>query len=252
MNNCAIFFSLIIPVYNESEGVQGVLAESLQACEAAGIGSYEIIVVNDGSVDDTGKILEEFVATHPAMRIINHKFNKGIGAANRTGFKAARGTWIGWVPGDGQFLVKDLLQIFRANCQSAEVIIANLKPTVRVRTDGFMRHFMSRCMRLSMRLLTGTRGNMTGIYLFKKYLFDSNAPLMTTGLFNILFPYLLEQGGHSVSYQWITLYPRRTGVSKVANRKTIFKTLSEMIFFRRKYFPLLKAKRPLSQNLGVP
>ena len=52
---------------------------------------YEVIVVNDGSVDYTGEILDELVQIHgPRLRVIHHETNRGYGAALRSGFAAAR------------------------------------------------------------------------------------------------------------------------------------------------------------------
>ena len=90
-------FSIIIPIYNEEEGIKEVLIglnnyldnENLQA---------EIIVVNDGSTDQTKEILNNFENT----RLIDHPYNKGYGASLKTGVKNAQFDWILLYDGDGQ------------------------------------------------------------------------------------------------------------------------------------------------------
>ena len=89
--------SIIIPTYNEEEGIKDVLIglnnylgkEKLQA---------EIIVVNDGSTDQTEEILNNFENT----RLINHPYNKGYGASLKTGVKNAQFDWILFYDSDGQ------------------------------------------------------------------------------------------------------------------------------------------------------
>jgi len=80
--------SLCIPVYNESAGVAETIRRCL-ACEPAlkkaGVGGFELIVVDDGSRDDTAEHIRKF-----PVRLIQHSVNRGYGAALKTGFAAAR------------------------------------------------------------------------------------------------------------------------------------------------------------------
>ncbi|MGQ9864339.1 MAG: glycosyltransferase family 2 protein [Bacteroidia bacterium] len=76
--------SVIIPVYNE----QGTILEILRRVEAVGLAD-EVIVVNDGSTDDTGRLLASVSNSH--TRIISHAENRGKGAAVCTGIREARG-----------------------------------------------------------------------------------------------------------------------------------------------------------------
>src|SRR5258708_7936778 len=95
MNNGAkMDLSVVIPVYNERGGLPWVIQGLKSVLKA---GSYEIIVVDDGSKD--GGIEE--VIKDKKVTVIRHPYNKGYGAALKTGIRQAKGTWVLIIDGDG-------------------------------------------------------------------------------------------------------------------------------------------------------
>lgn len=96
--------SVVVPAYNEEDGIFAVLTRIIAACSdltsrAAEIDGFEVIVVNDGSSDSTPTILASF----PGIRLLHHSPNRGYGAALKTGFAAARGEYIGFLDADGTY-----------------------------------------------------------------------------------------------------------------------------------------------------
>lgn len=81
--------SIIVPAFNEEK----TIGEMLSKLVSLNIGSIdkEIIVVNDGSTDTTGQIIEKIKKYNQSLVVINHIKNKGKGAAVRTGFTSATG-----------------------------------------------------------------------------------------------------------------------------------------------------------------
>lgn len=81
--------SLIIPCYNSAATIRrclnSVYALPLQESE------FEVIVVNDGSTDETGRLVEEFGTAHPNLTQIRHLVNRNLGAARNTGLAVAKG-----------------------------------------------------------------------------------------------------------------------------------------------------------------
>lgn len=70
---------------------------------------YEVIVVNDGSVDYTPRVLDKLASEYPEhVRVIHHPKNRGYGGALRTGFASATKKWIFYTDGDAQYDVQDL------------------------------------------------------------------------------------------------------------------------------------------------
>jgi glycosyltransferase involved in cell wall biosynthesis len=91
-----MLISLVIAAYNVSPFIKKCI---LSCCQENLTGNYEIIVINDGSIDDTGEICDELAKSIPNLRII-HKENQGLGAARNTGIENAIGKYIWMIDGD--------------------------------------------------------------------------------------------------------------------------------------------------------
>ena len=87
--------SLIIPVYN----VAAELPRCLNACLGQSLRNIELIVIDDGAEDDSGRICDDYAARDSRIRVI-HQANQGVSAARNAGMDIARGTWLGFVDGD--------------------------------------------------------------------------------------------------------------------------------------------------------
>ncbi len=84
--------SIILPCFNEARSVPRYPGELFGCLEALKI-SYEVLAVDDGSTDGTAGALAPLCGKHP-LRVLAHESNRGLGAALRTGFAAAKGEWI--------------------------------------------------------------------------------------------------------------------------------------------------------------
>jgi glycosyltransferase involved in cell wall biosynthesis len=99
--------SVVLPAFNEEPNVERVVHDCVAYLEASGL-DYELIVVNDGSRDRTGEILNRLQGEVPRLRPQHHPQNRGYGAALRTGFDAAIKRFVFYMDGDGQFDIKEL------------------------------------------------------------------------------------------------------------------------------------------------
>jgi len=90
--------STIIPTYNRS----GVLPATVESALAQTYPDFEVIVVNDGSEDDTRQIAERI--DDPRVTVIHHAHNRGVAAARNTGIEAARGTLLAFLDDDDRWL----------------------------------------------------------------------------------------------------------------------------------------------------
>lgn len=98
-----VVFSVIVPVYN----VEGFLPGCLDSIVRQGCRKYEIIIVDDGSTDGSGRICDQYAERYPQCRVI-HQENKGLAGARNTGLQCARGKYIVFVDSD-DYLEKELL-----------------------------------------------------------------------------------------------------------------------------------------------
>ncbi|MGC9326672.1 MAG: glycosyltransferase family 2 protein, partial [Candidatus Hinthialibacter sp.] len=103
--NAAIDASVVIPTYNEEHAIAGVIDDVRQAMNASNY-SYEILVVDDCSKDETVNIVRE-----KGVRLIERKMNGGSGASRKTGIRAARGEYIAMLDGDGTYTAADIPQM---------------------------------------------------------------------------------------------------------------------------------------------
>lgn len=93
--------SIIIPVYNESETIKGVI-EKIKEIDH----DFEIIVINDGSTDKTGEILKEL-----GVIVYNHPYNMGNGSSIKSGIRIASGDVLVFMDGDGQHNPEDIVKM---------------------------------------------------------------------------------------------------------------------------------------------
>jgi glycosyltransferase involved in cell wall biosynthesis len=103
--------SLVLPAHNEEANLRPVVERALevlpQQCR-----DWEIIVVNDGSRDDTGAIAAELAAANPdRVRVVTHPRNCGYGAALTSGFDAATGDYLMFMDSDRQFDIGDIARL---------------------------------------------------------------------------------------------------------------------------------------------
>ena len=109
--------SIVVPAYNEEKCVKQVLVGLNSFLEAQNL-IYEIIVVNDGSKDKTGQILQ----TLKFINLIEHPYNKGYGAALKMGIRSAKYDWIVIFDSDGQHNPQDILRLIQ-NTKNYDMVV---------------------------------------------------------------------------------------------------------------------------------
>lgn len=97
--------SVIVPVYN----IESYLPRCLACLKAQTYTDLEIILVDDGSTDGTGRLCDEFAASDPRARVIHHPENRGLWAARNTGQDAATGEYL-WFPDGDDYFHKDIVK----------------------------------------------------------------------------------------------------------------------------------------------
>lgn len=109
--------SIVVPAYNEEPAIDGVIGQCLEArryiLERTSLKDVEIIVVNDGSKDQTGPIAERYRKTGQ-IGLISYPENRGYGAAIKQGFQAAIGEYVAFLDGDGTCDPKYFANLFNA------------------------------------------------------------------------------------------------------------------------------------------
>jgi len=150
--------SYFFPAHNEAANVRGLVEEALAALPTLAE-RFEIIVVNDGSTDETAAIADELAAAHPEVRAVHHPTNLGYGAALRSGFAAARLANLAFTDGDRQFRVADLRRLVdRLNEPADPSRPPDLVAGFRIkRADPLVRTLYASLYRLANRIFFGLR-----------------------------------------------------------------------------------------------
>jgi glycosyltransferase involved in cell wall biosynthesis len=118
--------SAFFPCYNDSNTIRG-LVEKVAAVLPQIASDYEIIVVDDGSSDNSLKVLEEVGRDVPSLRVVRHAQNRGYGSALTSGFVNATKDYVFYTDGDGQYDPSEIL-----------LLAAEMKPGIDV-VNGYKR-----------------------------------------------------------------------------------------------------------------
>jgi Glycosyl transferase family 2 len=216
--------SLCMPCYNEGEVVEEVLRGALAVLPEF-VDEFEILVVDDGSTDDTVAIVERLAADDDRIRLVRHETNRGYGAAFATALRAAHGEWICFTDGDGQFNLLDLPQLL-VEAQSADVVVGYRHR----RADNGVRRFNARGWKWLMRGLVGihVRDLDCAFKLFPRWVVEQ---LQLTANGACISAEILAQcthGGLSVCEVPVNHFPRAAGKATGGNLRVVAKAFREI------------------------
>jgi len=139
--------SVFFPCFNEEENIPIFVGQVLEILPQFAK-KFEIIIVNDGSKDNSLKIANKLAKIHPEIRVINHVKNQGYGAALKSGFKASQYEWVFFTDGDLQFDLKQLADFLPFTDKYAVIIGYRKK-----RAEGFRRALIAKTLKITMDIL---------------------------------------------------------------------------------------------------
>ncbi len=120
-----LYFSLIIPTYNESKNIQELVRSLSSLLDQALPDRYELIVVDDDSPDQTWQHAQALTAEFPNLRVMRRQGERGLSTAVIRGWQAARGEVLGVIDGDLQHPPEVLLEMLEAIAQGADLATAS-------------------------------------------------------------------------------------------------------------------------------
>jgi len=223
--SAAPLVSVVIPVRNEAPNIAPLVAEIEAALQGV---AHEIVYVDDGSTDATPEVLAEIAAGGAPLRWLRHRASCGQSAAIVTGVKAARGTWIATLDGDGQNDPADIPKLL-ARAQSGgfpgEVLVAGHRVT---RKDSWVKRRSSRIANgIRSRLLRdATPDTGCGLKLFSRALFLA---LPHFDHMHRFLPALALRAGATVVSEPVNHRPRVRGVSNYGTLDRLAVSLLDLI-----------------------
>lgn len=215
--------SLVLPAHNEAENIEAVVTRALDVLPQV-TREHEIIVVNDGSSDETGAIADRLSASHETVWAVHHPVNRGYGAALMSGFDAASGDAIMFMDSDRQFDISEI------NALLPYVPHYDVVAGYRIsRQDPLYRRLYGKMFGLSVALLFGLR--MRDIdCAFKILRADllKEIDLTTPGaLINTEMLVRLKRRGASIAQVGVNHYPRYAGESSGGSPRVVFRAMGE-------------------------
>lgn len=113
--------SVFFPAFNDEGTIASLVTDALNVLPTL-TDDYEVLVVDDGSVDSTPALLDNLARTLPHLKVIHHSCNKGYGAALRTGFSNANKDLIFYTDGDGQYDVRELAALYPLMTDAIDIV----------------------------------------------------------------------------------------------------------------------------------
>lgn len=206
--------AFFMPAHNEAENLPTTVERAHAYFDEAGISNRTVIVVDDGSTDNTQDVLQDVAASYP-LHLVNHDVNRGYGGALRSGFLAALETghdWIAFCDSDGQFHPADLqLLIDAAMREDAKVILGFRE----ARADNWKRRAAGRTWHHLSQFILGFKAQDVdcGFKLFHREALQKVAAQLN-GEHAAISPELLARlkfAGYKFSEVAIPHYPRSCG-----------------------------------------
>lgn len=162
--------SIVIPAYNEERRLPGTLAAILSYLNSKDFAFREVVVVDDGSTDNTARLVE--ACTDPCVRLVRNPGNRGKGYAVRNGVLNARGAWILVTDADLSAPIADLDRLLEAAAQTgARIVIGSraLDPSLVTVHQPAAREYAGRVFNLVMHVVTGLpfKDTQCGFKLFE-------------------------------------------------------------------------------------
>jgi glycosyltransferase involved in cell wall biosynthesis len=223
--------SVVLPAHNEEEAIARTVHEVLDTLTAWGL-DFEVIVVDDGSRDRTGDILDTIAGANPAVRVIHHAENLGYGAALVSGLEAVRKDLAFFMDSDGQFDIRDLEQFFPLIATYDAVLGYRVK-----RQDTWMRKMNAWGWKMLVGMVFGVyvRDVDCAFKLYPAVFFREHALETRGAMINTEILYKFTRAGHSYVQLGVRHLPRRGGKATGAKPSVILRAFRELFVFAMKW-----------------
>ena len=239
--------SLVLPAHNEEGNIELVVEDAVADLPRF-VDDFEIIVVDDGSRDATGRLAEELARRHPAVRVIHHPQNRGYGAALTSGFRATTRDYVMFMDADRQFDINDLalLTPFAGSFD----IVAGFRME---RNDPFHRRVFAEVFNVTVRVLFGVhlRDIDCAFKLFRGDLLRSMDLTAPGALINTEIQAKARRQGATIEQVGVHHYRRVVGTPTGGSWRVIARAMRETIVLwwrMRSYEPPTTATRPRSKH----
>lgn len=220
------YLSTFFPAFNEEKNIGLVIEGADSVLKDLALKGYEMIVINDGSSDDTASVVDNLKKKYPNLSLITHLVNKGYGAALKTGFENSKYSWVAFTDGDGQFDFTEINK-FLVQVEQADLILGYRLN----RADSLLRRVYTFGWSMLARILLGLtlKDYSCGFKLIKKEVYQAVSPL--EGEEKVTQIELLVKAkrlGFRFAEVGVHHYPRKFGTPTGAKIKVVVKSVIDL------------------------
>jgi glycosyltransferase involved in cell wall biosynthesis len=244
MNNSGIEITVIMPTLNEEKNIHSAINNTLKALQDYKI-KGEIIVVNDGSSDNTAQIVADIIKMDNRIRTIKHDVPYGIGASFWDGVDNAKGDIVTWIPGDNENYPWEIFRYYRLLEHVDIVIPFMFNKEVR----PLFRNVLSYIYRVIINTTFGVNFNYTnGTILFRKSILKELKHRSYSFFFQTDILIRTVKEGYLFAEVPYRLGLRKEGISKAVNFPSFIRVAKGYLRLVRDYYfnKNNKEKRPFT------
>lgn len=197
--------SVLVPAKDEAENLPLFMELMAEVVEASSL-SYEVVVIDDGSVDDTWAVLQQLKARYPFLRAVRHRTRRGIADALRTGYLRSRGGILVFYPADLQFKPEDIPRLVAPIVDGQSDMVTGFKQ------GQYEKAFVSGVYNALSRQLFGVRvRDLNSVKAYRREVME-HVPIRPDWHRYLIV--LAQAQGFTVTEIPVPLYPRHAGRSK--------------------------------------
>jgi glycosyltransferase involved in cell wall biosynthesis len=233
--------TVIVPAYNEAVNLGVFLPRLIDHCSQR---QWEVILVNDGSTDNTRKVLSQF-SHFGNLKVVHHKLNKGYGAAIKSGINACETEFLITVDADGQHYLEDIDRLYQSIVtHDADMVVGSRKG---LKSSSIMKGLGKTMIRIIAKMLMTVpiHDLNSGMKIYRTGLAQKCLSLTPDSMaYSDTIALVFISNKHLVLEELIQIKERQTGNSKIG-LQTAFQTIMEIINILILFNPL-KIFLPLS------
>ena len=197
--------SVLVPAKDEAENLPLFMEQAAVAFASDQGTRYEVVVIDDGSVDETARVLRDLGERYAFLRTARHRSQRGIADALRTGYLHARGRILVFYPADLQFKPEDIPRLV------APIIADDADMVTGFKMGTYDKQFVSGIYnRLSRRLFSVQVKDLNSVKAYRREIMD-NLPVRPD--WHLYMIVIAAAQGYSVTEIPVPLYPRHAGTS---------------------------------------
>lgn len=226
--------SVFLPAYNEEKNLNSTVKNVLENLKK-NFSEWELIIVNDGSKDKTGKIADIWAKKEKRVKVIHHNPNQGYGPALISGLYACKYPWISFIDSDGQFDFSEITNFVKTQEKTkADLVIGFYKK----RQVPFSRKLNTKIWQIIVWMLFGlsVKDIDCGFKLISKKVVDKIDKLQSKRGAFISSEFLIksQKAGFKIVEIGVNHYPRTQGEGTGANLNVIIQSFIDLFTLWKK------------------